>query len=146
MELTSLMPDDRVKRVDNITMAWGLEAWAPFLDHELVELADQVRLELTLLQGRQGNSEGHRPATDRDRCGPSQRILPGVGLSRLDGDVLNNAVDVLRSPAANPRGLIEPGYVDALLADPHRRFGGRGDRLWHLGVLEMWLQVHGIGA
>ena len=34
-----MLVDDPVKRVDNMTMAWGLEARTPFLDHELVELA-----------------------------------------------------------------------------------------------------------
>ncbi|MEM1139055.1 MAG: N-acetylglutaminylglutamine amidotransferase, partial [Pseudomonadota bacterium] len=34
-----MLADDPVKRVDNMTMAWGLEARVPFLDHELVELA-----------------------------------------------------------------------------------------------------------
>ena len=29
--------DDPVKRVDNMTMAWGLEARVPFLDHKLIE-------------------------------------------------------------------------------------------------------------
>ncbi|MGE5763481.1 MAG: N-acetylglutaminylglutamine amidotransferase, partial [Mycobacterium leprae] len=33
-----MLVDDPVKRVDNMTMAWGLEARVPFLDHELVEL------------------------------------------------------------------------------------------------------------
>ena len=39
MDVTTLIVDDPVKRVDNMTMAWGLEARVPFLDHELVELA-----------------------------------------------------------------------------------------------------------
>ena len=34
-----MLVDDPVKRVDNMTMAWGLEARTPFLDHELVELS-----------------------------------------------------------------------------------------------------------
>ena len=34
-----MLVEDPVKRVDNMTMAWGLEARVPFLDHELVELA-----------------------------------------------------------------------------------------------------------
>ena len=34
-----MLVDDPVKRVDNMTMAAGLEARVPFLDHELVELA-----------------------------------------------------------------------------------------------------------
>ena len=39
MDTTLLITDDPVKRVDNMTMAWGLEARVPFLDHQLVELA-----------------------------------------------------------------------------------------------------------
>jgi asparagine synthase (glutamine-hydrolysing) len=31
-----MLVDDPVKRVDNMTMAWGLEARTPFFDHELV--------------------------------------------------------------------------------------------------------------
>ena len=38
-----MLVDDPVKRVDNMTMAWGLEARVPFLDHELVELAATAR-------------------------------------------------------------------------------------------------------
>jgi asparagine synthase (glutamine-hydrolysing) len=34
-----MLVDDPVKRVDNMTMAWGLEGRVPFLDHQLVELA-----------------------------------------------------------------------------------------------------------
>src|SRR5690606_7072927 len=37
-----MLVDDPVKRVDNMTMAWGLEARVPFLDHELVELAARI--------------------------------------------------------------------------------------------------------
>ena len=39
LDVTTLIVDDPVKRVDNMTMAFGLEARTPFLDHELVELA-----------------------------------------------------------------------------------------------------------
>ena len=39
LDSTIMLVDDPVKRVDNMTMAWGLEARVPFLDHELVELA-----------------------------------------------------------------------------------------------------------
>ena len=39
IDTTVMLVDDPVKRVDNMTMAWGLEARVPFLDQELVELA-----------------------------------------------------------------------------------------------------------
>ena len=41
-----MLVDDPVKRVDNMTMAWGLEARVPFLDHELVELAARIPADL----------------------------------------------------------------------------------------------------
>src|SRR3954464_6322270 len=49
-----MLVDDPVKRVDNMTMAWGLEARTPFLDHELVELAARVPPELKLAHGGKG--------------------------------------------------------------------------------------------
>jgi asparagine synthase (glutamine-hydrolysing) len=147
LELTSFMPDDPVKRVDNMTMAWGLEARVPFLDHELVELAAQVPPELKVAQGGKGILKDiARPIVGSEIVDRPKGYFPVPAVSHLDGDVLHYVVDVLRSPTAKARGLIEPGYVDALLADPARRFAGQGDRLWHLGVLEMWLQAHGIGG
>jgi asparagine synthetase B (glutamine-hydrolysing) len=38
--------------VDNMTMAWGLEARVPFLDHELVELAASCPPELKVADGK----------------------------------------------------------------------------------------------
>ncbi|MEI6412754.1 MAG: N-acetylglutaminylglutamine amidotransferase, partial [Pseudomonadota bacterium] len=48
LDVTTLMVDDPVKRVDNMTMAFGLEARVPFLDHPLVELAARCPPELKL--------------------------------------------------------------------------------------------------
>jgi asparagine synthase (glutamine-hydrolysing) len=42
MDISTLMPDSPVRRVDNMPMSWGLEARVPFLDHELVELAARM--------------------------------------------------------------------------------------------------------
>ncbi len=46
-----MLVDDPVKRVDNMTMAWGLEARVPFLDHELVELAARIPADLKVRDG-----------------------------------------------------------------------------------------------
>ncbi|HSO79110.1 MAG TPA: N-acetylglutaminylglutamine amidotransferase, partial [Chromatiaceae bacterium] len=51
LDVTTLIVDDPVKRVDNMTMAWGLEARVPFLDHELVELATRCPAEIRLRAG-----------------------------------------------------------------------------------------------
>ena len=49
-----MLVDDPVKRVDNMTMAWGLEARVPFLDHELVELAARIPAEFKTASGGKG--------------------------------------------------------------------------------------------
>jgi asparagine synthase (glutamine-hydrolysing) len=130
-----------------MTMAWGLEARVPFLDHHLVELAAAVPPELKLAQGGKGVLKDiARPLIGGEVVDRPKGYFPVPAVSRLDGPVLDHVVDVLRSPAAKERGLIEAGYVDALLEDPDRRFAGSGDRLWLLGVLELWLQTHGIAT
>jgi asparagine synthase (glutamine-hydrolysing) len=145
LELLKLMPDDPVKRVDNTTMAFGLEARVPFLDHELVELAAAIPPKLKLAGGGKGIlKDVARPLIGSKVVDRPKGYFPVPALSRLEGPLLESVVDVLRSPEAKERGLIEPAYVDRLLADDDARFAGSGDRLWLLGVLETWLQVHGI--
>ncbi|HEX9766172.1 MAG TPA: N-acetylglutaminylglutamine amidotransferase, partial [Nitriliruptorales bacterium] len=49
-----MLVDDPVKRVDNMTMAHGLEARVPFLDHEVLELAGRIPPALKLAQEGKG--------------------------------------------------------------------------------------------
>jgi asparagine synthase (glutamine-hydrolysing) len=51
LDVTTLIVDDPVKRVDNMPMAWGLEVRTPFLDHELVALAARMPPALKLREG-----------------------------------------------------------------------------------------------
>ena len=53
--------------------------------------------------------------------------------------------DALYAPVAKERGLFRPDAVDALLADPNGRLTPlRGNELWQIALLELWLQQHGI--
>src|SRR5690606_36984020 len=51
LDSTVMLVDDPVKRVDNMTMRWGLEARVPFLDHEVVEMCATIPSQLKLPQG-----------------------------------------------------------------------------------------------
>lgn len=141
-----MLVDDPVKRVDNMTMAHGLEARVPFLDHEFVELAASCPPELKLAQGGKGvlKSIGRRmlPWEVIDR---PKGYFPVPGITHLEGKVLARVTDALHDPAARERGLFRAEYVDALLADPNSSLTPlRGNKLWQLGLLEMWLQTHGV--
>ena len=53
--------------------------------------------------------------------------------------------DALHAPEAKERGLFRPDAVERLLADPNGQLTRlRGNQLWQIGLLELWLQRHGI--
>jgi asparagine synthase (glutamine-hydrolysing) len=139
-----MLVDDPVKRVDNMTMAHGLEARTPFLDHELVELAAACPPELKVADGGKGilkhAARGVVPDAVIDR---EKGYFPVPALSHLEGPVLELVAGALTAPAARERGLFRPDVVEAMLADPNaHRTNLDGSTLWQLGLLELWLQQH----
>ena len=142
MDVTTLIVDDPVKRVDNMTMAWGLEARVPFLDHQLVELAARCPPELKLNEGGKyplkAMARGLLPDAVIDR---PKGYFPMPALKYVRGAFFEFMRDILQSRACRERGLYSRAYVDMLLAAPemhHTRL--QGSKLWHLALLEFWLQ------
>ena len=143
-DATTLIVDDPVKRVDNMPMAWGLEVRVPFLDHELVELAARMPPELKLKEGGKyplkAISRGVIPDAVIDR---PKGYFPVPALKHVRGPFLELMRGILQSDACKGRGLYQRAYVDKLLADPAAYFTRiQGSKLWHLALLEWWLQVH----
>jgi asparagine synthase (glutamine-hydrolysing) len=141
-----MLTDDPVKRVDNMTMAWGLEARVPFLDHELVELAAACPPELKLASGGKGVlKQAARGVVPDEVIDRTKGYFPVPGIRHLEGPMLDKVRDALGASAARDRGLFSPAYVDALLADPNTARTTLGaNQLWQLALLEMWLQDKGI--
>jgi asparagine synthase (glutamine-hydrolysing) len=145
LDTTVMLVDDPVKRVDNMTMAWGLEARTPFLDHELVELAASCPPELKLASGGKGvlkdAARGMVPDEVIDR---TKGYFPVPAIRHLSGPYLDMVRDALHDPAAKSRGLFRQEHVEHLLAAPdeHRTPLG-ASALWQLALLELWLQQHG---
>ena len=144
LDTTVMLVDDPVKRVDNMTMAWGLEARVPFLDHELVELAAACPPELKLAHGGKGVlKEAARRVVPSEVIDRPKGYFPVPALTHLEGPVLDLVRDALHAPAAKERALFRPEAVDELLAAPNDALTPlRGNRLWQLALLEMWLQRH----
>jgi asparagine synthase (glutamine-hydrolysing) len=142
LDVTTLIVDDPVKRVDNMTMAWGLEARVPFLDHHLVELAARCPPTLKLREGGKyplkAMARGLLPDAVIDR---PKGYFPMPALKYVRGPFLDLMRDALSSRASRERGLYRQTYLDQLLAAPdmhHTRI--QGNKLWHLALLELWLQ------
>jgi asparagine synthase (glutamine-hydrolysing) len=144
LDATTLIVDDPVKRVDNMTMAWGLEARVPFLDHPLVELAARCPPELKLRDGGKfplkALARGMLPDAVIDR---PKGYFPMPALKYVRGEFLEFMRAILDSAACRGRRLYERGYVDGLLAAPDMHLTRiHGSKLWHLAALELWLQRH----
>ena len=141
-----MLVDDPVKRVDNMTMAWGLEARVPFLDHELVELAARMPAEHKLFDDGKGvlKAIGRRiiPAEVIDR---PKGYFPVPALKYPRGAVLEMMCDLVTSQRARERELFAPDYVAELLAAPEQHITPlRGSKLWQVALLEFWLQEQGL--
>ena len=141
-----MLVDDPVKRVDNMTMAWGLEARVPFLDHELVELAARIPDEHKLSDGGKGVLKAvARQVLPNEVIDRPKGYFPVPALKYLDGPVLDMVRDALHSQAARERGLFDAAWVQTLLSSPADHITPlRGSELWQIGLLELWLQTHRI--
>ena len=141
-----MLVDDPVKRVDNMTMAWGLEARVPFLDHELVELAARVPPELKVGGGGKGVlKEAARRVIPNEVIDRPKGYFPVPALKYLEGDYLRLVTDVLNDPRARERGLYQRQYLDKLMSAPDEHITPlRGSKLWQCALLEYWLQLHGL--
>ncbi|MBV9196484.1 MAG: N-acetylglutaminylglutamine amidotransferase [Solirubrobacterales bacterium] len=141
-----MLADDPVKRVDNMTMAWGLEARTPFLDHELVELAAACPPELKLAHGGKGvlKTAAGRVIPDVVIDRP-KGYFPVPALSHIEGATLELLRQTLDESAVRARGVFRPGQVRMLLDAPNDHLTTlEGSKLWQLGLLELWLRRHGI--
>jgi asparagine synthase (glutamine-hydrolysing) len=148
-DLKIWLPGDILTKVDRASMAVGLEAREPLLDHRLVEFAARL------------------PAGMRLRRGTGKWLMKRALASRLPDDILNRRKMGFVTPVsawfrgplageaaaiAQGSALAETGWFDAAairsIAEAHR--GGRSDHgrlLWQLLMLEKSLQrLFGLGA
>jgi len=141
-----MLVDDPVKRVDNMTMAWGLEARVPFLDHELVELAARIPADLKVRDGGKWIlKQAARAVVPAEVIDRPKGYFPVPALKYLRGPFLDFVRDILNEPVARQRELFRRDYVDRLLADPEGELTPkRHSKLWQVALLECWLQTHGI--
>jgi asparagine synthase (glutamine-hydrolysing) len=147
LDSSVMLVDDPVKRVDNMTMAWGLEGRVPFLDHELVELAAACPAELKLTGGGKGVlKQACRGLVPDEVIDRPKGYFPVPAIQRLSGGFFDRVRDAVTDPVAKARGLIRDDYLRRMLAAPneHRTTLG-ANALWQVALLEMWLQERRIG-
>ena len=139
-DVLSYLPCDILTKVDIASMAYGLEARSPFLDHRVVELAARIPLHVKITGNRW---KGLLIDTFADLLPDSIQNRAKMGFSvPLDhwfaGELKPLLQEILLDPGALQRGYFDPQAVHRLV-DEHT--SGRQDhsiRIWTLLCFEMW--------
>ena len=144
LELSTLIIDDPVKRVDNMTMAHALEARVPFLDIDLIKFMLSIegkrKISKTSKYYLKKVSENYlkKEIIYRDKF-----YFPVPPLKIIKNRFYDYCKNILTSDVARSRGLFEKSYINNLLDKPNDCFTNlKGNELWHFTLLERWLQLN----
>jgi asparagine synthase (glutamine-hydrolysing) len=139
-DLLTYLPGDLLVKMDVATMAHGLEARSPFLDHELVEFAAALPTRMKL-KGFRSKHILKRAVRGLVPDYVIQRGKQGFGApidAWLRKGLKEMAFDILTGRRAEERGLFQAGEVRKLL---EAHLSGQEDRhheIWALLMLELW--------
>ncbi len=138
------LPNHSVMILDRMTMAHGLEARSPFLDHRLAEFAATlpVRLKVRRTQRRYLEmrlAERYLPPEVLRR--PKQGFSSGLPYM-MAAQFERLFATYLRHSRLVHAGLVRQAPIDAMLGAHVARRADHGNRLWLLLNAELWYRVH----
>ncbi len=143
-DISHLIVDDPVKRVDSMTMAWGLETRVPFLDQSLIEFTSTLRSSEKLKNnGKYYLKKLARNYLDLEIIDRKKFHFPVPPLKILSGRILDFVRETLCSTQCKSRGILNQENILHLLSQPNGNFTKLdGNKLWHLAVFERWFQIN----
>lgn len=143
-DLQTYLADDLLPKVDLATMAHGLEARSPLLDHKLLELTAAMPLSLKL---RRGTRKWIFRRMLHGTLPPDILSKPKTGF-RLPLDQWFRTTlrpfidDRLLDPASTLRRFFNPEALERFLTSYHESSIDKSDRIWALLWLEEWLRQY----
>ena len=140
VDVNSYLPDDLLVKVDIASMAHGLEARSPFLDHELMEFVASLPSSLKL----NGSTQKYLLRQAAASLLPAEiltRPKQGFGVP-LDvwfrADLRDFTRDLLLSREARARGYFQPAVIERLIAEHVVGTRNWHPQLWNLVMFESW--------
>jgi len=143
-DLSTLIIDDPVKRVDSMTMAWGLETRVPFLDIKLIEFMLTIPSELKIMNGGKYHLKKIAKKYISDELINREKYyFPVPPLKIIKNKFFDYMKNILMSDSCKERGLFRRKNVEMLLDQPNKYLTQlNGNKLWHLAVFERWFQIN----
>jgi asparagine synthase (glutamine-hydrolysing) len=144
LDLIFNLPGALLVKMDIASMAHGLEARSPFLDHRLVEYASRLSSDLKL---RGANPKAILRRIAKKYLPTAVANAPKRGfeiplVQWLREDLFDMVRDVCLSPNGIVVGLLERKYVENLICGSHRLDPARwARRVWILFILGLWDQL-----
>ena len=142
VDIKSYLPYDLLAKVDIASMASGLEARSPFLDHVVMEFAARLPVHLKL-RGRQSKYLLKKAFADLLPVENINRRKMGFGVpigNWLRTSCRELLQDTLLSKRSRERGYFKPHQVKHLVAEHLAQKEDYSFQLWNLLMLELWHQ------
>jgi asparagine synthase (glutamine-hydrolysing) len=141
-DIHTYLPDDLMVKVDVASMAHGLEARSPLLDHVFLEWAASIPEDIKMAGGQTKAlfKRAMEPYLPRELL---YRPKMGFGCPIdhwLRGELKEMAYDTLLSSTAKARAIFRPDYVRRLLDEHVSGIISHHTRLWALLMLELWFR------
>lgn len=142
-DIHTYLPDDLLVKVDIASMAHGLEARSPLLDHTLMEWAARIPPAQKMANGETKSilKSAMEPFLPHEVL---YRPKMGFGVPIdhwLKVELKDFAYDTLLSTRARQRGLIKPEFVRTMLDEHCAGHRLHHTRLWALLMLELWFEM-----
>jgi asparagine synthase (glutamine-hydrolysing) len=140
LDRLTYLPDDLLTKVDRASMAWALEVRSPFMDHELVEFAANLRTN-QLLDAR-GGKRMLREAFARD-LPPAVFNRPKMGFAVpigewFRGELRSMLRDTLTASNSFASANFNMPVVRQMIEDHESGKVDHSQRLYALLMLELW--------
>lgn len=142
-DIHSRLPDHPVMIQDRMTMAHGLEARSPFMDHELAEFTARLPARLKV----RGRKLRYIQVELAKRYLPPEILArKKQGFSSALPYMLKDELEVLYSAFLSDtelarEGILEQAPIDAMLAAHRAGRADHGHRLWLLLNSEAWFRM-----
>jgi len=137
-DLKHRLPGDILTKADRTSMAVGLEARAPMLDHRLVEFAATLPVGMRL-RGGQGKwlmKKALEPYLPKYiLCRPKTGFVTPIG-AWFRGPLADEAAGLARSRVLGATGWFDPRTIARIVEDHRAGTAEHGRTLWQLVMLE----------
>jgi asparagine synthase (glutamine-hydrolysing) len=140
VDTRSYLPDDLLVKVDRATMAHGVEARSPFLDHKLMEFAAALPIEFKVRKGvSKYLLKRAMRGTLPDHIVRRNKQGFGVPIDRWFREDCRDFVrETLLSSRSLARGYFVPGKLQDVIEAHQQGETAYGYRLYALLMLELW--------